>query len=142
MGLLSTEVEISANAQVEYFESLGYKIPRYKDSGGRLRVKRGTTIKVKIKDLKDGSHFLVPVECDYCKEKDNIQYQQYCKTINSETTEGKYACPSCMRLLFRGEKHHMWKSEKTQEEREIERKYEEYSLFVKKVGARDNYTGR
>lgn len=142
MGLLSTEIEISANAQVEYFESLGYEIPRYIDNNGRLRVKRGTTIKVKIDDLKIGSHFLVPVECDYCGKKDEIKYQQYHSTTHSETTEGKYACPSCMRKLFRGEKHPAWKSEKTQEEREVNRKTEEYNLFIKKVLARDNYTCR
>lgn len=142
MGLLCTEIEVSVNSQVKYFESLGYEIPRYIDVNGDLRVKRGTTIKVNVSDLKSGSLCIVPVECDYCNKKDNIEYQNYYRTTHSETTEGKYACPSCMRLLFRGEKHPMWKPEKTQEERENERKYEEYFLFIKKVSARDNYTCR
>ena len=140
MGLLSTEVEVSVNSQVKYFESLGYEIPRYIDVNGDLRVKRGTTIKVKISDLKTCSLALVPVSCDYCDNKDEIVYQQYYKTTHSNTTDGKYACPSCMKLLYRGEKHPMWKPEKTQKEREDERKYEEYFLFIKKVIARDNYT--
>ena len=140
MGLLSTEVEVSVNSQVEYFESLGYEIPKYIDDHGRQRVKKGTTIKVKTSDLKIYSRFLVSVECDFCKKIDDIQYQRYYNSTHSEITEGKYACPSCMRLLFRGEKHPMWKSEKTQEEREADRKTEEYALFIKKVIARDNYT--
>lgn len=142
MGLIYDEIEISANAQVKYFENLGYKIPKYVDSQGRLRVARGTTIRVKVQDLKPKSHFLVDVKCDYCNNKSKTKYSQYLDTINSETTEGKYACPSCMRKLFRGEKHPAWKPEKTQEERELERKTEEYALFIKKVGARDNYICR
>lgn len=142
MGLLSTEVEVNVNSELKYYESLGYKIPKYVDPNGRLRMKKGTKITVNIDDLRQNSHVFVPVECDYCHEKDEIKYGQYYNTTHSETTEGKYACPSCMRVLFRGDKHPAWKPEKTQEEREQERKTEEYSLFVKKVATRDNYICR
>jgi hypothetical protein len=142
MGLLSTKVEVNVNSELKYYESLGYEIPKYIDSKGRLRMKKGTKITVNINDLKQNSHVVVPVECDCCKTKNKVKYAQYIDTINSNTTDGKYACPSCMRKLFRGEKHPAWNTDKTQEEREQARKYEAYSLFVKQVASRDKYICR
>ena len=54
MGLLSTEVEVRlTGSNIKYYEDLGYEIPRYfNKNNNKYMVKRGTTILVKIKDLK------------------------------------------------------------------------------------------
>ena len=59
MGLISKEIEISlSNNNIKHYEDLGYKIPRYKDRWGNLRVKRGTKIIVKVEDFTIISHSL------------------------------------------------------------------------------------
>ena len=49
MGLITKEVEVCvcSNKQ-KYYESLGYNIPREKNNNGRMRVPRGSKIKVKV----------------------------------------------------------------------------------------------
>ena len=68
-----TEVRLD-NSTTSYYESLGYKIPRSKDKDGRLRVPRGTTIKIKTSDLLPSSNQYIDVECDCCHKKRKLQY--------------------------------------------------------------------
>ncbi|MBP3707095.1 MAG: zinc-ribbon domain-containing protein [Clostridia bacterium] len=51
-----------------------------------------------------------------------------------------HGCLECAIRNNRGENHHNWNSNLTQEEREQGRKYPEYYEFVKKVFERDSYT--
>jgi len=139
MGLLSTEVEIGITGKTaRYYEQLGYDIPKYFDRHGDLRVKNGTKITVKVNDLSYGSSAKVDVECDCCKNKYPMTYSNYNK-INHH--DGKIYCKKCAILLFNtGENSSCYKKDKTAEEREGKRLYPEYTQFVKKVLARDNYT--
>jgi len=74
--LLTEEVEIVINVKhIKYYENLGYTIPRYEDRRGRISVKRGTKIIVKIEDLQKGSTQKIKVLCDHCKE--NISEKSY-----------------------------------------------------------------
>jgi hypothetical protein len=59
------EVAISSR-NIKYYESLGYIIPKYKDDHYRWKVKIGTKIIVKIRDIPHNSNIHIPVTCDYC----------------------------------------------------------------------------
>ena len=139
MGLISKEVEVNLNSMnIKYYEDLGYEIPRYKDKWGKLVVKRGTKIVVKVKDLQKGSNIKVKVKCDCCGKEYEMIYQIYLKYVH----EGNISyCQQCHSKTFMsGENNPNYKPNKTQEEREQDRSYPKYTRFVKKVLARDNYT--
>ena len=76
MGLLSTEVEVTlVGKNIPYYENLGYEIPRYfNKANNREMVKRGTKIKIKVKDLMPQSMVKVDVDCDCCKKKYTMPY--------------------------------------------------------------------
>ena len=137
MGLLSTEVEVGLYGKnIQYYESLGYKIPRRK-ARGKICIEWGSTLKVKIEDLLPHSGVLVDVECDCCKEHLKVQYNAY----NRYKREEKYYCGKCASKLFNsGENNYLYNPNITDEERELKRNYSEYLEFVKSVMARDNYT--
>lgn len=91
--ILNEYVEVTLNpSNIKYFEALGYKIPRYKDSKGRMSIKTGTTIMVKVTDLNEGSHCLVNVECDICGERRELEYRVYLRNIKKY---GLYTCKDC-----------------------------------------------
>ena len=120
MGLISKEVEITLNVkQIKYYEDLGYEIPRYFHKHNGLCVKRGTKILVKVEDLSKNSHVKIKVKCDCCDKEYEIRYQDYircnhdCKTYCSECTHT---------VLFSGENNHKWNHNKTDKERERQRK--------------------
>ena len=53
--ILDEYVKVILNSSnIKHFENLGYEIPRYKDKKGRMRVKLGTEIIVKVSDLTSG----------------------------------------------------------------------------------------
>lgn len=137
MGLISTEVEVGlCGKNITYYENLGYDIPRVQGKY-RTSIPRGTKIIVKVKDLSCGSHVLVKVRCDCCDKIYNLAYQTYYE-INHN---GQIYCNSCSKKIFNsGKNHSRWNFNKTDEERLIKRNYPEYTEFVKKVLARDNYT--
>ena len=138
MGLISEYVEVGLCPKtIKYYENLGYDIPRRKDNQGRITMPRNTKIKVKVKDLHKNSKVKVMIKCDYCNKKYEITYENYNRYKHDE----KYYCTSCTSKLFNSrENNHLWNPNKTDEEREQDRKYPKYTDFVKKVLARDNYT--
>lgn len=138
MGLISTEVEVNLCSQmIKYYEGLGYKIPRRKDTRGQMTVPRGIKIKVKVKDLPKSSNTKVTVKCENCKK----EYQMCYSVYNMQNHNGEIYCKSCEKKIFNsGTKHHNWNPNKTEEERINGRRYPKYNNFVKKVLARDNYT--
>jgi len=99
--LKTKEVEVILNSKnVEYYESIGYEIPKYINTNNKWTVKRGTKIKVKIDDLLPYSHVDVLVKCDYCGEKYNEVYANYTQCHNkSNLLKDKDCCGVC-----RGEK--------------------------------------
>lgn len=91
MGLINEYTTVGLNSSViSYYESLGYTIPRSRDSKGRMRVPRGTTIDVKTTDLTPSSNQYVDVECDCCGVKKKILYSKYTK--NTSRNNGFYLC--------------------------------------------------
>lgn len=141
--LLTKEVEINLHpSNIDYYEKLGYKIPRYRnkhDNKGVLRVKRGTKITVKTSDLLPNSSVMVDIECDCCKKILHRSFIDYSRSKHDD----KYYCQSCACTVFNsGENNVLWKSEKTDEDRKNDRTTDEYSKFIKNVLSRDNYTCR
>ena len=152
MGLISTEVEVILNSTtIKYYEDLGYEILRYKDKNGRMKVKKGTKITIKVKDLKTKSDTKIKVKCDECGNEYIMMYKDY----NRYNHDGKIYCNKCANTVLlsgknnpnyggktskRGKNHHNWNPNKTDEERKIDRNYIEYATFVKRVLKRDNYT--
>lgn len=139
MGLLSTEVEIGCYSGAKYYESLGYKFPRRFDKYGKYCISSSAKIKVKVSDLKEGSHVLVKVECDKCNKQFDLKYCRYISAIKGSIANGKYFCPNCISELNRGERHHAWNPILTKEERENGRKFDGYLDFIKSVLERDDY---
>lgn len=93
MLLLTKDVEITLNSHnISRFESLGYTIPREKDSKGRIRVKRGTKIIVKTSDLSSGSHCKVSVSCDYCGKIRVLDYRDYLQYHDDELGDCCHKC--------------------------------------------------
>ena len=137
MGLITKEVEVTLNGKnLKHFESLGYEIPRSVDKFNRTRIPKGTKITVKTKDLQLSSGARVDVECDGCFRILNWSYGDYTKCNH----DGLTYCRSCgNKILHTGENHYLWNSNKTDEERNNERKYQEYTDFIKRVLDRDNY---
>lgn len=91
--ILDEYVKITLNANnIKYFESLGYEIPRYKDSKGRMSVKSDTKIEIKVSDLSSGSHCLVNVACDICGKHKKLKYRVYLKNIEKYNL---YTCKDC-----------------------------------------------
>ena len=141
MGLISEYVEVGlAGKNVKYYEEKGYKIPKYKNNLGKIKVKKGTKILIKTEDLSNNSKIKVIVKCDCqdCNKIKRIRYDSYIQTMNKY---GKYYCRQCsMRLFHSGENSYNWVQSITQEEREEGRYTLEYNNFIRKVLKRDNYT--
>jgi len=99
MALITKEVEVVLGPNnIKHFENKGYEIPRYTNKQGKLKVKRGTVIIVKVEDLPKGSNVKVNVKCNCCgKELKNIIYNNFIiKTIKY----GGYYCLKCAVILY------------------------------------------
>ena len=96
--LISTEIEITLHSRnIRYYENKGYKIPKEKDINNKLVVKKGTKIKVNIRDLMKKSHTEVEVKCDCCGEVLKLEWVIYSKYVKSN---GKYYCNKCAYKLY------------------------------------------
>ena len=139
MGLLTKEVEVQLSSQnIDHYEKLGYEIPRYYNKNScTWRVKRGTKIIVKISDVPPKSHIEVDLDCDCCGKTYKSLYSNYSRRNH----DGKTYCADCSRtVLNSGENSACWKDSITMEERENGRDYLEYTNFIKRILARDDYT--
>jgi len=77
-----------SSSNVNQYESLGYSIPKYIDKKNRLKIKRGTTIQVKVSDLPKSSHYKISYVCDKCGHEGKTSFQNIPKT-------GKHLCYKC-----------------------------------------------
>jgi len=141
MILQETVLIILHKNNIQYFESLGYFIPRYKDKYYRMSIKRGTQIKVKVSDLPKESHTKILCKCDNCGIKRFIEYRQYrkfCPSCIMKTDEVRNKCSESSWLKGKfGKNSPWWNSELTDEDRE-NRKYN-HTSWARKVKQRDNY---
>lgn len=86
------------SSRISYYESKGYDIPKYKDNWGRMKVKKNTEIKVKVKDLPKNSKIKVRWKCNNCGIEKMINYNCLSKV-----------CQKCNHKLRFGENHPAWK---------------------------------
>ncbi len=101
MGLISSEVEVRlCSRNIEYYEDLGYIIPRVKGKWG-VTVPRGTKIKVKVEDLQPKSKAMVYIQCDSCGLIKETMWQVYTEYVNEDNT---YYCNKCALKLYGSEK--------------------------------------
>lgn len=124
--ILTQSIRVSVKSKTSgYFKSIGYEIP----SSGYFDVK--------IEDYPFyGSRILVERQCDNCGKIQKVTFPAY----KSSVRNGKCYCKACThQLFFSAQNHYKWNWNKTEEERDIERKYPEYYQFIKSVMARDNY---
>ena len=137
MSLITKTVKVSTRSKAKYYESLGYEFPRYINKYGKLVINQNEYIEVKVEDLPKNSVIKVFIECDCCGKKYWLRYNQY---LMYKRGDKNYCC-NCSKTLFNsGENNPGWNPNLTEEERINRRNYEEYTKFVKKVLARDNYT--
>lgn len=76
-----------------YYRKLGYDIPTKINSKGTHVGIKGTSILVKVKDLKDGSGIKLTKICDECGEY--IPNQPYLSIVNGRKTNGLDTCKKC-----------------------------------------------
>lgn len=97
--LLDKEIEIQLNPKnIAYYEKLGYKIPRSVDVRGRIRVSKGSKLKVKASDLPKGSHEKVEVLCDYCGTLKVISYKDFLRHHDEKLGD---CCHKCGRIKYK-----------------------------------------
>ena len=74
MGIvLPQTVTVNVGSRASYYESLGYKIPRYySEKKHGFFIKEGTTLDISVEDLKENSMYKIECECDICKQKECI----------------------------------------------------------------------
>lgn len=98
MTILEKEVLIGINGtNVNYYENLGYNIPRYIDKQGRLSIKKGTKIFVKVEHLSPRTHTQVTKICDNCgKYVPNKKYSNI--VISREKGDNKDYCRNCSNI--------------------------------------------
>ena len=90
MGLVNEEIDVLLqSSMITYYENLGYEIPRVKKNY-KWSVPQGTTLKVKVSDLKESSNNYVEVICDCCGKHNNIMYCKYTKNVKNNN--GIYLC--------------------------------------------------
>ena len=90
------KIDVSKNAS-NYFEKLGYEIPRYYNKrSGKYMVKNGTIIDVSVLDLKENSNLLIECECDICKRREYITKMEYTRIKSYVSCYGyDYLCLDC-----------------------------------------------
>lgn len=107
MSLITREIEIQLiPSTIDYYQTKGYKIPKWIDKRGRENVKRGTKIIVKVDDLPKSTKYKVEVKCDgsFCDEYENLSVC-WCDYLKCVKEDGKYYCKKCANNLYGNEKY-------------------------------------
>lgn len=154
------------NKTIEYYESLGYNIPKhFNKSVRRMVVKHNTVIEVKIEHLQPFSNINVLMKCDDCNKETLVPYSHIKKSgeficrkciynhheyketqrkshfgiIPSEKTRKKMSKNNGMKGKF-GKQHPKFNPNLTNKERQNQHNISGMCIWVKKVKSRDNYT--
>lgn len=94
MAVLEKEVSITISSNnIKHYEDFNYSIPRYVDKLGRLKVKRGTKVIVKIEHIPHGSDIRLTKICDKCGV--HIPNQTYQNILRRRNNDGKDFCNKC-----------------------------------------------
>ena len=78
MSIKEKFVEVAlCSANIKHYEKLNYPIPRYIDNRGRLKVKEGTKIWVKVSDLLPDSTVKITAICECCDKERILSFRDY-----------------------------------------------------------------
>lgn len=79
MGIvLPQTIKVDIGSRATYYESLGYKIPKYyNEKKHDYFIRKGTTLDIFVQHLKENSAYKIECECDICKRKDFISMVEY-----------------------------------------------------------------
>jgi hypothetical protein len=105
MGLISKEVIIEITSRtMTHYKNLGYEIPQCTDKNGKIFIRKGTKILVKVEDVTKGSQVQIEAKCD-CEDCKNpvIRLVSLANYNRNPREEGKYYCRICANKLFGGE---------------------------------------
>jgi hypothetical protein len=97
MAILEKDVIVRlGSANVKHYEEKGYEIPTYIDKQGRLKVKSGTQILVRVEDLSNGSNVKVTKLCDIegCNKKISQSYSNILISRKKQV-DGMDKCKEC-----------------------------------------------
>lgn len=169
--ILDKDVEVLvSNRDISYYESLGYDVPRVKNCNGKMVVKRGTKIRILIDHLKKYSRLVIRRKCDTCGDVREINYKDYgiglCVSCSSKRSGkkspfykggvkafcedcGKHlknykakVCLKCHGKRHTGKNNPRWNVELTDNERKIQRNYDQYRKWRREIYRRDDYICR
>jgi len=168
MIIQETVLVILHGSNIQYYESLGYFIPRYlytKNYHKVLKIKKGTSIIVKVSDLSDKSNVKILCKCDICGKENLVYY-------NNLNNKNEYICIECAKSSInfkekisktsKGRKHSkktrrimsqkcwfngktgilspQWNVDLSDKERILQHSISGISQWKKEVKKRDNYT--
>jgi len=135
--IITKEVSINlSNKNINYFESLGYRIQKSK----RSHVKRGTQIIVKVEHLQKNSVTKIECKCEKCNNTRNISFRDYKPVCQKCTLSGKNNPMFRLNINFSGENNPNFNSNLTDKERQTKRNIPGNYNWKQKVKLKDNYT--
>ena len=92
--LLCDEIEINPSSFSKYYENLGYVLPKSLSKNGKMTLKRGTKILVKVMDLPKSSPRKIGIVCDN-PDCSRIFYLKFSNYILSNKDKNHFLCSSC-----------------------------------------------
>jgi hypothetical protein len=160
-------IEVQLNGlTIKHYESLGYSIPKSRNSHGRVTVRRGTRLLVKVSDLPPNSAQKVTRICKACSLVSKIPFHLFTDTCNAcslkSRSGGKHPnwkggrpcidcgttrdfsskrCRACHDKTTFGSGNNNYNPNKTQRAKTKDRKHESVQ-WSKSVKERDNFTCR
>ena len=100
MGLITEEVEVNlCGSNIDYYEGLGYEIPRRKDKYNNLTTPINSKIEIKVFNLLNESHMKVLVKCDECNKEYELEWKTYLKQTTKH--DNKLYCNNCKGTLYK-----------------------------------------
>ena len=110
--ILQDEIEITCSGKNKpYLENLGYSLPYTKDNRGRVGIKKGTKIIIKLKDVPKNSNIKIKYQCDSCNKIFESSISSIFGRCNSQYLKtGKTYCVKCSpKIFFSGENNPRYK---------------------------------
>ena len=135
MGFNSYYVNLFANSKtINRYEPLGYVMPKkYNEKKNKIVYDTSKTVQINVNDLSPDSSAKIDYSCDNCGKKVNISWRRYLKY----NLDGKYYCRECKK-----ENPKFIKWSKPRNKTSKSRSSSDYSIFVRTVLKRDNYSCR
>lgn len=92
--LLSETAETTVTYKnIKRYLDLGYDFPTFINNKGKISVKRGVKIFVKVEDLDKNSGVIIRFKCDYCEKEKEVRF---CDYIKNKSQIGEVdACSEC-----------------------------------------------